>query len=208
MDREGDGDGNPASCTRACGPRCRGSALRGGQPPDGRGAQKVLDLPGSGVTVGDLQRFVDRTNPDRKLVVGHRERRRDEEHVPAAEDVDVALEQSGLERVRERARRTVPALEHLLRTAILHELDTGEEPAPADVADRVVAIRNSVELREELLPHPRRAIDKPVLAVRLDRSNTGRAREGMPAVRRADPEHVSVEVVAILSLTIAPPRGT
>src|SRR5438876_8247391 len=146
MDGQGDGGGNPPSRTRAGGPRRRGPALRGGQPPKGRGAQKVLDLPGSGVTVGDLQRFVDRTNPDRKLVVGHGERRRDKEHVPPAEDVDVALEQGGLERVRERARRTVPALEHLLRTAILHELDTGKEPSPADVADGGVAIRNSVEL--------------------------------------------------------------
>ena len=61
-----------------------------------------------------------------------------------------------------------------------------------------MAIRDSVELHEQLRPHPRRAIDKPVLAIRLDRGNAGRAREGMPAVRRADPEHVGVEVVGDL----------
>src|SRR2546421_5723521 len=42
------------------------------------------------------------------------------------------------------------------------------------------------------------AIDEPVLAVGLDRRDAGGARERVPAVRRADPEHVVVEVAGDL----------
>src|SRR5438094_1578245 len=57
-----------------------------------------------------------------------------------------------------------------------------------------MAVSHAAELREELVPHPGGAIDEPVLAVGLDRRDAGRARERMPAVRRADPEHAVVEL--------------
>src|SRR5439155_23940542 len=135
--------------------RYRCAALRSRQPSPRARAEEALDLSRRRVAVGDLERLVDRTNADRELLVADRQRRRDEEHVPPAEDVDVALEQRGLESVRERTRRAVPALEHLLGPAVLHKLDPGEEAAPANLADGGMAISYSAQLREKLLPHPR-----------------------------------------------------
>src|SRR5438093_10196735 len=61
-----------------------------------------------------------------------------------------------------------------------------------------MAVADPAKLREKLLPHPRRTIDEPVLAVSLDRSDASGAREWMSAVRRADPQNVGVEVMSDL----------
>jgi len=155
----------------------------------------LLQLPGRGVAVGDRERFVDRLRADAQVVVGRDERRRDEEDVPAAEDVDVPLHELVLQRVRERARRAVPALERLARRAVLHEVDADEEALAAHLADRGVALGDRPQVGEQLRAARRRALDEALLAVGRDRRDAGGAGERVAAVRRAGPEHVVVEVL-------------
>src|SRR5207245_4323808 len=180
------------------GPRPRGPRRpRGRSPPlaPRRARGTLAELPCRGVAVGDLERLVDRFYAERELVLSDDEWRRDEQHVPATEDVDVALHQRGTQRAGERLCRPVPALEHLFRAAVLDQLDGGEQAAAADVPDGGVPLGELPQLGEELLAHARAAVDDPVVAIRCEARSPGGAGERMPGVGRADPQDVVVEVL-------------
>ena len=58
-----------------------------------------------------------------------------------------------------------------------------------------MAIDELAQICEELLPHPRRVLDEPVIAICLDARRAGGARKRVAAVRGSDPEDVVVEVL-------------
>src|SRR5882672_7614909 len=108
-------------------------AFEAGAAGEGQAVQRTsarrrtrLELARLRISVRDVERGVDRLHAERDLVLGHVEWWRDEQHVPAVEDVHVALHERVPDRGLQLRRRTVPALEHLLRATVLHELDADE----------------------------------------------------------------------------------
>src|SRR5205823_13575115 len=153
------------------------------------------ELPGRREAVGELQRLVDGLHPDPQLVLVDDERRGDEQDVPAAEDVHVALQELTAKGIRERAGGTVPLLEHLFGATVLHQLDAPEESAAAHVPDRWVLRRERAELPAEQLAEARRAADEVLALVGLERRDARGAGERVPALREAAPVDVILEVL-------------
>src|SRR5262245_20752847 len=156
-----------------------------------------LNVPGShfrlaaGTNIGrwsrlrSCQGFVEHREALVELGTRDRQWRRDDEDVPVRHQVQTALRGGArdLGHRRERLARGVERHQRLPRLAILHELDAVEEAEAADLADRLVLVRQGREPVAEDLAQLRRVLDDVLLAERLDRRNTGRARKWMARVR-------------------------
>src|SRR5206468_7265261 len=110
---------------------------------------------------GEIEDLVEDAEALVELLARDRQRRRDDDHVPVRHQVEAAL-QRRLRQLRDRCERLaarVEGNERLASLAIADELDAPEEPLPAHLADRRVALLKPWQLLGEHLAHRGRVLD-------------------------------------------------